>query len=89
MMPEKVKPGGRFSERVFRAGWVVVSSSWIIRNGYVRTINGRIIETGVFSKKTSDLNNVHDLGPGIIFPGLINCHTHLELSFLKGKLDTS
>lgn len=77
------------SERIYRAGWVVVSSSIIIQNGYIRTRNGKILETGVFSGSSSGFSEVIDLGPGIIFPGLINGHTHLELSFLKGKLDFS
>lgn len=76
-------------ERIIRAGWVVVSSSEIIQNGYVRTRNGKIIETGSFSGLSAGMPEVVDLGPGIIFPGLINCHTHLELSFLKGRLETS
>ena len=76
-------------EKIIRAGWVIVSSSQIIRNGYVKTRNGRIIETGVFKLPAKASHEIVDLGPGIISPGFINCHTHLELSFLKDQLDTT
>lgn len=82
-------PSSASHERIFRAGWVVVSSSEIIQNGYIEIEKGRIRETGRFSKYRKGATEVIDLGSGIIFPGLINCHTHLELSFLKNKIDTS
>lgn len=82
-------PSSASHERIFRAGWVAVSSSEIIQNGYIEIDKGRIRETGRFSKYRKGSTEVIDLGPGIIFPGLINCHTHLELSFLKNRIDTS
>lgn len=76
-------------ERVYRAGWVVVSASEIIQNGYVRTKNGKIIGVGAFPGTLAGSPMIIDMGPGIIFPGTLNCHTHLELSFLKDKIDVS
>ncbi len=37
-------------------------------------------------KKIYNTIAVEDFGEGVLFPGFINLHTHLELSHLKGKL---
>ena len=31
--------------------------------------------------------DIEDLGPGVLFPGLVNAHCHLELSSLGGRID--
>jgi cytosine/adenosine deaminase-related metal-dependent hydrolase len=69
--------------RVHRAGWVMVDPDTLIPNGYVRVENGVIRETGVYRR---GMENVADHGPGLLIPALVNTHTHLELSALKGKL---
>jgi aminodeoxyfutalosine deaminase len=52
-------------------GWVGVSADEIIAIGRGKTVQG----------------DCFDLGSGVILPGLINAHTHLELSGLKGRID--
>lgn len=76
-------------EAVYRAGWIAVSSKRIIENGYVRVKCGKIIETGHIADLLGYSGRILDAGPGVISPGTINAHTHIELSFLEGKLDTS
>lgn len=54
-------------------------------NGFAVEAAGRIVEVG--SGRVRDSGEVVDHGPGILMPSLVNAHTHLELSALKGKLD--
>lgn len=73
----------RSENEIHRAGWIMISPNKFIPNGYIRVENGIIRETGRYH----DSVNAKDHGPGVIMPGLVNAHTHLELSRLKGKLD--
>ncbi len=75
-------------DTVYRAGWVVVDPWTIIENGYVRVANETIVEVGQ-GRGPGSAGAVTDCGPGVILPGLVNAHTHLELSGLKGATDTS
>lgn len=48
--------------------------------------DGRIAEIGPYSLvRRTYQGPVQDLGPVLIAPGLVNCHTHLELSHLRGR----
>lgn len=69
---------------IHRAGWIVIDSDNQIKDGFVKIINDEIIEVGKWVNKPDA--TVIDHGPGLIFPSLINAHTHLELSALKGVL---
>ena len=73
----------RVGEHVLhRAPWIVPVSSPIIEDGAVLVEDGRILEVGRFADLKSETCKIceHD---GIITPGLINAHTHLELSHLS------
>lgn len=63
-----------------RASWVVPVVSPPIENGGVIIDHGRIIEVDTFENLTSLYAQTIDHGEGILMPGLVNCHTHLELS---------
>jgi aminodeoxyfutalosine deaminase len=67
-----------------RAGWVVTDSSTILENGFVKVEKGIITETGTGRIPLTE--QVTDHGSGVIIPALINAHTHLELSGLKGMI---
>lgn len=67
---------------VHRAGWVVVSPWKIIENGYVRVENNRVVEVGTSASGTHGI----DHGAGVLMPGLVNAHLHLELTALKGAV---
>lgn len=70
-----------------RAKWVVPVSSPVIENGAVITVGRRILEVGRLSSlKHGFAGTVQDHGASIITPSFINAHTHLELSYLKGRL---
>lgn len=53
--------------------------------GFVRIENDRISEIGSSITGHSDQHCI-DLGRSVIMPGLIDCHCHLELSLLAGKI---
>lgn len=69
---------------IHRAGWVVLDSEHVLENGFVKIESGIISEVGKWHKKID--GRLIDHGPGVIIPSLVNAHTHLELSALKGQL---
>ena len=73
------------SYRYLSADWICPVSSPRIRNGVVVTDSGKIIE--VTSADKIDPSKIEHYR-GIIIPGFINTHCHLELSHLKGKIET-
>ena len=70
---------------IHRAGWVVADPETVLRDGWVRTQGGRIVEVGAGPVREPSV----DHGPGILMPATINAHTHLELSGLKGRVRTT
>ncbi|MCH7527862.1 MAG: amidohydrolase family protein, partial [Planctomycetes bacterium] len=69
---------------VLRAKHVVTVGGRPIRNGGILIERGRIVDVG--SGKTLDGSPVVDFGDAIILPGLVNAHTHLELTHCAGKI---
>jgi len=68
----------------YRAAWVCPIDQPPIRNGAVRVSNGRIAAIGASEFKHDDV--LIDMGDAVLLPGLINAHTHLELSWLRGRV---
>ena len=67
----------------YRAAWVVPVAGRPIRDGWVAVERGRIVATGRDpDPSTPDV----DLGDVALLPGLVNAHTHLELSYLRGQV---
>src|SRR5262245_30786433 len=71
--------------RLLTAGFVVPVDGPPLPRGVVATADRRIVFVG----KASDAprGTLHDLGPGVLIPGLVNAHCHLELSALAGRID--
>jgi cytosine/adenosine deaminase-related metal-dependent hydrolase len=69
---------------VFKADWVLPVGAEPIRNGWVAIEDGRV--AAVSGTPTS---GVIDLGRAVILPALVNAHTHLELSYLRGVVPPS
>ena len=74
--------------QAFRAETVLtlVKDQPPLRDGVLITDQGRIQAVLPFpeARKQNSLA-IQDLGPSVLVPGLINAHTHLELSHLSGR----
>ena len=70
---------------LYRARWVVPVSSPPIEQGAVGVVNGRIAFIGPADHAPA-AERV-DLGEAVLLPGLVNAHTHLDLTAMRGFLD--
>jgi len=71
--------------RKFSADYVIPVSSPPIRNGIVTTdVTGKILE--INSPDSAITDTEIEIYNGIIVPGFVNAHCHVELSFLKNKI---
>lgn len=78
----------------FHAAWVVPINQPPIRDGWVEVENGRVAGLGGRGTRhhQSDRRDgqedsrEQDLGEVALMPGLVNAHTHLELSHLRGAI---
>ena len=68
------------------AGWVRPVGEPPIRNGRVAVEGGRIEWVGAADGPGRPDVRVKHFGPGVLMPGLVNAHCHLELSHLRGRL---
>lgn len=69
-------------EKLLRAKWVCTLDGPPIRNGAVGITGGTILDVGTFSQLRARAKQaeVIDYGDAALLPGLINPHTHLELT---------
>lgn len=71
-----------------RAKWLMITPSHIVEDAVLEVRNGVIVgferwRTGASFTRGS----INDHGDGVIMSGLINAHTHLELSALKDRTE--
>ncbi len=74
-------------QSVFKASWILPISSPPIKNGIIIIEENRIVAVcslGDFDGNTSEITVLENT---IIMPSFINAHTHLELGYLKGKVE--
>ena len=67
--------------RTLRARYVFPGAGPPVRDGTVTFADGRIVAVG-----SSSAGDAEDLGNVALLPGLVNAHTHLELSDLRAPL---
>jgi cytosine/adenosine deaminase-related metal-dependent hydrolase len=70
------------------SSWLITAAGPPLRNGRVRVEDGSIVAVGA-PDDPALAGPVRDLGPGVLTPGLVNAHCHLELSYLAGRLERS
>jgi cytosine/adenosine deaminase-related metal-dependent hydrolase len=68
----------------YRAAWVLPIARPPIAGGVVAIDRDQILSVG-----DDDGGAVEDLGNVAILPGLVNAHTHLELSWMRGQVPSS
>jgi cytosine/adenosine deaminase-related metal-dependent hydrolase len=69
---------------VYRAAWLCSIARPPIPNGWVAIADGRV--AGVGSEHDRPPAAPRDLGQVALLPALTNAHTHLELSWLRGRV---
>jgi cytosine/adenosine deaminase-related metal-dependent hydrolase len=68
----------------YRAAWLCPIAQAPIRHGWVAIRDGRIAAIG--AEADPPPTPPTDLGDAAILPGLVNAHTHLELSWLRDRV---
>jgi cytosine/adenosine deaminase-related metal-dependent hydrolase len=72
------------------AAWVVPIDRPPIRDGWVAVEGDRIVGVGQGNDPDAQaLGPLRGLGHVALLPGLVNAHTHLELSWLRGRVPPS
>lgn len=69
----------------YRAAWVLPIAGPPIRDGWVEVQAGRVEGVGGRVRSSADVAEV-ELGHVAVLPGLVNAHTHLELSHLRDAI---
>jgi cytosine/adenosine deaminase-related metal-dependent hydrolase len=70
--------------RVYSCSFVVPVSRPPIAGGRVAVDAGKVVWVGGPGDPGAPAGEAHDLGAGVLLPGLVNAHCHLELSHLAG-----
>lgn len=70
---------------LLRAAWVCPIAQPPLERGWVHVQGGRVTSVGQ-SHDAPLADRVVDLGAAVVLPGLVNAHTHLELSWLRGQV---
>jgi len=73
----------------YRAAWLLPISQPPIRDAWLRTERGRIVAFGPTRPGDFTASDEIDLGNVAVLPGLTNAHTHLELSWMRGRIKTA
>jgi len=69
----------------YHASWVLPINEPPIRDGWVAVDRGRVVARGRRTPNSDGTPEVN-LGRVAILPGLVNAHTHLELSYLRDQI---
>ena len=71
----------------YHAAWILPIGEPPIRDGWLAVDRGRVVALGSAGRRVLDDGAREvDLGEVAILPGLVNAHTHLELSYLRDEV---
>jgi aminodeoxyfutalosine deaminase len=71
----------------YHASWILPIAEPPVRDGWVAVEGGRVVAYGSHGRhRPADGAQSIDLGHVAVMPGLVNAHTHLELSYLRGEI---
>ena len=75
----------------YRAAWILPIAAAPTRGGVVTVDGGRVLTVSTDDEPLAASRDVEtvDLGDVAVLPGLVNAHTHLELSWMRGKIAPS
>jgi aminodeoxyfutalosine deaminase len=71
----------------YHASWILPIAGPPVRQGWIAVEQGRVSAAGASGRRAlNDRAQEVDLGSFAILPGLVNAHTHLELSYLRDEV---
>jgi aminodeoxyfutalosine deaminase len=70
----------------YRTAWLLPISQPPIRDAWLRTDDGRVVAFGHTRPGDFTASDETDLGNVAVLPGLVNAHTHFELSWMRGRI---
>lgn len=75
--------------KLYAARWVLPVSSVVIEDGAVAVEAARIVAVGARAALVAEFPGavVEDFGAAALVPGFVNCHSHLELTAMRGYLE--
>ena len=72
---------------MYRAAWLLPIASPPQRDGWVITDEGMVMDAGAGEAPAhARACDTVDFGDAVILPGLVNAHTHLELSWMRNRV---
>ena len=75
--------------KIYSAQWVLPITSSPIRDGAVAVEGSRVAGVGTRAEVSERFPSaeVEELGEAALLPGFVNCHSHLELTAMRGFLE--
>src|ERR1044072_8810836 len=75
--------------KIYSARWVLPIASGPTEYGAVAVEGTRIVGVGARAEVAARFSeaSVEEFGEAVILPGFVNCHTHLELTAMRGYLE--
>jgi len=75
--------------KIFSARWILPIAAPAIENGAIVVDDSQIVSVGARPELLATFPNIphDDFGNAVILPGLVNTHSHLELTVMRGFLE--